>query len=48
MSSRESSREAEKSGEKPLPGDGQLHKAPSMLWFMIPFGLLMLYAALSR
>jgi len=26
----------------------QLHRAPSMLWFVIPFGLLLLYAALSR
>jgi hypothetical protein len=35
-------------GEKPLPGDEPLHQAPSMLWFMIPLGLLMLYALLSR
>jgi hypothetical protein len=26
----------------------QLHKPPSMLWFVIPLGLLLLYAALSR
>jgi hypothetical protein len=29
-------------------GREQLHRAPSMLWFVIPFGLLLLYAALSR
>jgi hypothetical protein len=29
-------------------GQEQLHKAPSMLWFVIPLGLLLLYAVLSR
>lgn len=29
-------------------GDEQLQKAPSMLWFAIPLGLIVLYAVLSR
>jgi hypothetical protein len=43
-----SSQETEKSGEKALSEDGQLHKPPSMLWFVIPLGLLMLYALFTR
>ena len=44
------SESTEKSGEKaPLGlGEGELHKPPSMLWFVIPFGLLLIYAALTR
>ena len=40
----------EKSGEKGLSNDGEapLHKPPSMLWFVIPLGLIMLYAFLTR
>ena len=34
------------SGNGPEPE--QLHKPPSMLWFVIPLGLLLLYAALTR
>jgi hypothetical protein len=40
--------ESESSGEKAAPGDGKLHKPPSMLWFVIPLGLIMLYALLTR
>lgn len=39
----------EKQSEASAPAaEEQLHKAPSMLWFVIPLGLLLLYAALSR
>lgn len=37
-----------KTADKPEASDQQLHKAPSMLWFVIPLGLLILYAVLSR
>ncbi len=40
--------ETEESGEKAAPGDGQLHKPPSVLWFVIPLGLIVLYAFLTR
>jgi hypothetical protein len=43
-----SAKEADKSAAKAVSGDGELHKPPSMLWFVIPLGLLMLYALLSR
>jgi hypothetical protein len=33
--------------EAAAPGD-VLHKPPSMLWFVIPLGLLVLYALLTR
>jgi hypothetical protein len=42
------SQESENSGAKAAPGEGQLHKAPSMLWVMIPLGLIILYALLTR
>jgi len=38
----------EKTPDKAAAADKELHKAPSMLWFIIPLGLLMLYAVLSR
>lgn len=28
--------------------DAKLHPPPSMLWFIIPLGLLLLYGVLSR
>ena len=40
--------QSEKSAEQALPGDGKLHKPPSILWFVIPLGLLMIYALLTR
>jgi hypothetical protein len=40
--------QSEKSAEHSLPGDGKLHKPPSMLWFVSPLGLLMVYALLTR
>jgi hypothetical protein len=43
-----SSKEAEKSAEPAAPAEGQLHPAPSMLWVMIPLGLIALYAFFSR
>jgi hypothetical protein len=46
------SEQTEKSGENALPGasagEGELHKPPSMLWFVIPLGLLLLYGVLTR
>jgi hypothetical protein len=35
-------------GEKSLSGEAPLQKPPSMLWFVIPLGLIMLYALLTR
>jgi hypothetical protein len=32
----------------PQDAGGQLHQAPSMLWFAVPLGLLLLYAVPSR
>lgn len=40
--------QAEKTAPKPKAPNNELHQAPSMLWFMIPLGLLMLYVVLSR
>lgn len=40
--------QSEKLPSKPADNQGELHRPPSMLWFMIPLGLLMLYAVLSR
>ena len=39
-----------KQGEKnePTKADEPLEKAPSMLWFAIPLGVIVLYALLSR
>ena len=42
------SEEAEKSGDQALPAEGQLHKPPSVLWFVIPLALLLIYAVLTR
>ncbi len=42
------SEQTEKSGEQALPGEGELHKPPSILWFVIPLGLLLVYAVLTR
>jgi hypothetical protein len=38
----------EKSDEKALSGEAPLHQPPSMLWFVIPLGLIMVYALLTR
>lgn len=43
-----SEKEAEKSRDFAAPADEQLHPPPSMLWFAIPLGLLLLYAVLTR
>jgi len=40
--------QSEKSGDQALPDDGKLHKPPSILWSVIPLGLLMVYALLTR
>lgn len=40
--------ESEKTAAKPETSNTELHQAPSMLWFMIPLALLMLYVVLSR
>jgi hypothetical protein len=44
------SKETENVGAKagPGPGEGELHKPPSMLWVMIPLGIIVLYALLTR
>ncbi len=44
------SEQTEKSGEQALSGEGsgELHKPPSILWFVIPLGLLLVYAVLTR
>ena len=42
-----SAKEAEKS-ENQGPLVVEMHKPPSMLWFVIPFGLLLAYALLTR
>jgi hypothetical protein len=34
--------------DNPAASEQPLHKAPSMLWFVIPLGLFILYAVLSR
>ena len=38
----------EKPTEPSNDNEQQLQKAPSMLWFAIPLGLIVLYAILSR
>jgi hypothetical protein len=45
-----SKKEAEKSvaPAAPAPSEEQLHPAPSMLWVVIPLGLIAVYAFLSR
>ncbi|HYQ17820.1 MAG TPA: hypothetical protein VEQ58_18735 [Polyangiaceae bacterium] len=43
-----SQEKTENSGAKAAPGDGELHKPPSMLWFVIPLAGIMLYALLTR
>lgn len=43
-----SEKEAEKSAEVLSRADEKLHPPPSMLWFVIPLGLLLLYALLTR
>jgi len=43
-----SSEKSEKSVDGALPGEGELHKPPSIWWFVIPFALLMIYAAFTR
>jgi hypothetical protein len=43
-----SQKESEEALIKPAESDATLHKAPSMLWFVIPLVLLVLYAVLSR
>jgi hypothetical protein len=40
--------ETEKSGGRGALEEAPLHRAPSMLWFVIPMGLLVLYALLTR
>jgi hypothetical protein len=41
-------KESDKAANKLAVSDTELHKAPSMLWFAIPLGLIVLYALLSR
>jgi hypothetical protein len=45
-----SKEKAEKSVDPAAPAasDEQLHPAPSMLWVVIPLGLIAIYAFLSR
>jgi hypothetical protein len=38
----------DKSVEKSPSAAEPMHRPPSMLWFVIPLGLLMLYALLTR
>ena len=38
----------DKTPDHAAASEPQLHKAPSMLWFVIPLGLFILYAVLSR
>ena len=33
---------------EPTNADEQLQKAPTMLWFVIPLGVIVIYALLSR
>ena len=40
--------ESKRAAEEVTTPDTQLHKAPSMLWFIVPLGLLLVYAVLSR
>jgi len=39
---------SEESAGQALPDDGKLHPPPSILWFIIPLGALMIYALLTR
>lgn len=41
-------KKAEQTAETAASGEGELHKPPSVLWLVIPLGLIMLYAALTR
>jgi len=43
-----SEKEAEKPADVVSRADEPLHPPPSMLWFVIPLGLLLLYAVLTR
>jgi len=43
-----SDEKAEQTAETAAPGEGELHKPPSVLWLVIPLALIMLYAALTR
>jgi len=43
-----SGEEAGKSEKQAAPLVVQMHKPPSMLWFVIPLGLLLGYALLTR
>lgn len=41
-----SQKKSEEVARKPA-AEGELHKPPSMLWFLIPLGIVMAYAVLS-
>lgn len=40
--------EAERSENQPAPIVVEMHKPPSMLWFVVPLGLLLAYALFTR
>ena len=40
--------ESQKTPNSRAPSEPELHQAPSMLWFVIPLGLIVVYALLSR
>lgn len=40
--------EIENPGAKGAPGDVELHRPPSVLWFVIPLVAIVVYALLSR
>ena len=41
-------KEAGKSDDQAAPLVVEMHKPPSMLWFVVPLGLLLVYALLTR
>ena len=41
-------KDTEKSESQAAPIVVEMHKPPSMLWFVIPLGLLLAYALLTR
>lgn len=40
--------ETEAAGSKNAPADGEMHRPPSVLWFVVPLVGIVLYALLSR
>lgn len=43
-----SEKEAERTADVVSGAEQPMHPPPSMLWFVIPLGLLLLYAVLTR